>query len=70
MAGSADAQVGEVGGQAASAVGRAEGGEGHGVIRVQGGGQWRGELNVGQIRKRTASVVCSGQQGGVQLLVW
>lgn len=51
MAGSADAQVGEVGGQAARAVGRAEGREGHSVLRVQRGGQWRRELDVGQIRK-------------------
>lgn len=51
MAGSADAQVGEVGSQAACAVGRAEGREGHSVIRVQRGGQWRRELDVGQIRK-------------------
>lgn len=51
MAGSADAQVGKVGSQAACAVGRAEGGEGHSVLGVQRGGQWRRELDVGQIRK-------------------
>lgn len=51
MAGSADAQVGEVGGQATRAVGRAEGGEGHSVLGVQRSGEWRRELDVGQIRK-------------------
>lgn len=51
MAGSADAQVGEVGGQATCAVGRAEGGEGHGVLGVQRSREWRRELDVGQIRK-------------------
>lgn len=51
MAGSTDAQVGEVGGQAACAVRRAEGREDHSVLRVQRGGQWRRELDVGQIRK-------------------
>lgn len=51
VAGSADAQVGEVGGEAACAVGGAEGGEGHGVIWVQRGGQGRRELDVGQVRK-------------------
>lgn len=47
MAGHTDAQVGEVGSQTACAVRWAEGGEGHGVLRVQWGGQWRRELNVG-----------------------
>lgn len=70
MAGSADAQVGEVGGQAARAVGCAEGGEGHGVLGVQWSGQWRRELDVGQIRQRTTSVVCSWEHRRVQLLVW
>lgn len=51
MTGNADAQVGEVGSQAACAIGRAEGGEGHSVLWVQRGGQRRGELDVGQIRK-------------------
>ncbi len=51
MAGSTDSQVGEVSGQAARAVGRAERGEGHGVLWVQWGGQRRRELYVGQIRK-------------------
>lgn len=50
MAGSTDAQVGEVSGQAARAVGRAEGGEGHGVLGVQRSGEGRRELDVGQIR--------------------
>lgn len=69
MAGSADAQVGEVGGQAARAGGGAEGGEGHGVLGVQRGGQWGGELDVGQVRQRAPGVVCSRKQGQVQLLV-
>lgn len=51
VAGSADAEVGEVGGQAARAVGRAEQREGHGVVRVKRGGQWRRELDVGQVGK-------------------
>lgn len=51
VAGSADAEVGEVGSQAARAVRRAEQGEGHGVVGVQRGGQRRRELDVGQIRK-------------------
>lgn len=70
VAGSADAQVGEVGGQAARAVGRAEGREGHGVLGVQWGGQRRRELDVCQIRKRTTGVVCSWEHRGIQLLVW
>lgn len=64
MAGGADAQVGEVGGEAARAVGGAEGGEGH-VLWVEWSGQrWR-ELNVGQVRQRAASVVCSWEHGWV-----
>lgn len=51
VAGSTDAEVGEVGGQAARAVGRAEQGEGHGVVGVQRGGQRRRELDVGQVGK-------------------
>ena len=65
-----DAQVGEVGSQTACAVRGAEGREGHAVIRVQRGGEWRRELDVGQVRERTAGVVCSWKHGGVQLLVW
>ena len=70
VTGRTDAQVGEVGGQAARAVGRAEGGEGHSVLGVQRSGQWRRELDVGQIRKRTAGVVCSWEHRWVQFLVW
>lgn len=70
MAGSADAEVGEVGGQAARAVGRAEQGEGHGVVGVQRGGQRRRELDVGQIGKRATGVVCGWKHRRVQLLVW
>lgn len=70
VAGNADAEVGEVGSQAACAIGWAEGGEGHCVLWVQWGGQRRGELDVGQIREGTSSVVRSWKHGGVQLLVW
>lgn len=49
MAGHTDAQVGEVGSQTACAVRGAEGGEGDGVLGVQWGGQWRRELDVGQV---------------------
>lgn len=70
MAGSADAQVGEVGGQATRAIGRAEGGEGHSVLGVQRGGQrWR-ELDVGQVRQRTTGVMCGWEYGRVHFLVW
>lgn len=51
MAGSTDTQVGKVGGQAARAVGGAERREGHGVLRVQRGGQRRRKLDVGQVRQ-------------------
>lgn len=70
VAGSADAEVGEVGGQAARAVGRAEQGEGHGVVGVQRGGQRRRKLDVGQIGKWATGVVCSWKHRRVQLLVW
>lgn len=70
MAGGADAQVGEVGGQAARAVGRTEGGKGHGVLGVQRCGQRWGELDVGQVGQGAASVVCGWKHGWVQFLVW
>lgn len=70
VASSTDAKVGEVGGQAARAVGWAKRGEGHSVLRVQRGGQWRRKLDVGQIREWTTSVVRSWKHRWVQLLVW
>ena len=73
MAGSADAEVGEVGGQAAGAVGRAEGGEGHGVLGVQRGGQRRGEVQVAEVRQRAARVqgaLVVGEAGEPGALLW
>lgn len=70
VAGGAYTQVGEVGGEAARAVGCAEGGEGHGVLGVQRGRKRWGELNVSQIGQRTAGVMCDWEHGWVQLLVW
>lgn len=70
MAGSTDAQVGEVCGQAARAVGGAKRGEGHGVLRVEWSGKRRRELDVSQVWQRTTSVVSSWHYRWIQLLVW
>lgn len=70
MAGSTDAQVGEVRGETTRAVGCAKGGEGHDVLWVQWGREWWRELDVSQIRQRATGVVCSREHGWVQLLVW
>lgn len=69
MAGSADAQVGEVGTQIACAAGSAGGREGHGVIRIQRSGQRRGELDVGEVGQGATCAVCGWHQCGVHFLI-
>lgn len=69
MAGSADAQVGEVGAQIACAAGGAGGWEGNGVIWVQRSGQGRGELDVGEVGQGATCAVCGWHQCGVHFLI-
>lgn len=69
MAGSTDAQVGEIGAQIACATGGAGGREGHGVIWVKRCGQWRGELDVGEVGQGATCAVRGWHQCRVHFLI-
>lgn len=70
VAGSTDAEVGEVGGQVACAVGWVKGRKRHSVVWIQRSGQRWGELDVGQIRQGASRIERGRDQWRVHFLIW